>query len=91
MKINLIVFFAVKVGEGKSVRISVITQEGKNSAFFIFQNLFAFAVRNLLLESSHWSKHMLIIAQKGEYVSWNGKAVFHIDNYLCIVYDITYR
>ena len=27
VKINLVVFFAVKVGEGKSVRISVITQK----------------------------------------------------------------
>ena len=36
VKINLIVFFAVKMRKRKSVRIAVITQQGKNSTFFIF-------------------------------------------------------
>ena len=44
VKINLIVFFAVKMRKRKPVRISVITQQGKNSALFIFQNLFTFCV-----------------------------------------------
>ena len=56
VKINLIVFFVVKVRKWKPIWVSVITEERQNSALFIFQNLFAFAIRNLLLEPSHWSE-----------------------------------
>ena len=56
---TIIVFFTVKMRKGKSVRISIIAKQRQNSALFIFQNLFAFSICNLLLESSHWSEHII--------------------------------
>jgi hypothetical protein len=51
------VFFVVEVVDGRSVRVSVVPDDGKHTAFFLFKDPETFLLRKCLMGSSHFPKH----------------------------------
>ena len=62
VKINMAILH-VEVIQGNTIGISVITEHGQNSTRLFFKDPYTLLITDLLLKSSHFTKHITLLTQ----------------------------
>ena len=71
VEVDLSVRLAVPITDGQSVRIPVLPHQGQDAAGFLFQQLHARLLGQLLLPSSHCWEHIFLLSRKKSGVAHN--------------------